>query len=439
MRILETDRDPVEEVLAALSAEPARPDMELQEAVQRIIAEVKSRGDEALLELGKKFDSPDLAELRVSEEEFEEGCASVKPELLEAIRTAKSNIEVFHRKQLQNSWLEMHEDFVYGQVVSPIEKVGFYAPGGLAPYPSTVLMTAVPGVVAGVKELVMCSPVQTDGKMHGAMLAAARECGVTEVYKVGGAQAVAAMAFGTKTVPKVDKIVGPGNPYVTEAKRQLFGWVGIDQLAGPSEILVLADASANASYVAADLLSQAEHGPDSRCVLITNSRKIADAVLKEVKVQTESAARKDYINKSLGDYGVVVIGRDLDECIDLANTFAPEHLEIAVAEPWEVLKKIKNAGAIMIGHNTPVPLCDFAAGPNHTLPTGGTARFSSALSVDDFTKKSELLSYGEKALGDIAPVVLEMAASEGFEAHANAVRIRIGDVGSRESRRKLDG
>ena len=425
MKILETDRDPVADILAALSAEPAQPDVELQATVRGIIAYVKDRGDEALIELGRKFDSPDLAEVRVSDEEFEEACASTKPELLAAIRTAKSNIEAFHRKQLQNSWIETREDSVYGQVIRPIEKVGFYAPGGLAPYPSTVLMTAVPAMVAGVEKLVMCCPAQKDGKVHPAMLAAARECGVTEVFKVGGAQAAAAMAFGTQTVPRVDKIVGPGNPYVTEAKRQLFGHVGIDQLAGPSEILVLADAGANPAYIAADLLSQAEHGPDSRCVLITNSRKIADAVLKEVKAQTETAARKDYIDKSLEDYGVVVIGRDLDECIDLANTFAPEHLEIVTAEPWEVLKKIKNAGAIMLGHNTPVPLCDFAAGPNHTLPTGGTARFSSALSVDDFVKKSGLLSYGKKALDQIAPTVLELAAAEGFEAHAKTVKIRI--------------
>ena len=425
MKIFETGRDPMDEVLAALSARAAGPDGELQTTVRDIIADVKARSDEALLELGKKFDSPDLAGLSATEDEFAAAYDSIKPELLEALRTAKSNIEQFHRKQLRNTWIDVREGFVYGQVVRPIEKVGFYAPAGRAPLPSTVLMSAVPAVLAGVKQLVMCCPVQPDGAVHAAMLVAAKECGVTEVYKVGGAQAIAAMAFGTETVMKVDKIVGPGNAYVTEAKRQVFGQVGIDQLAGPSDILVLADDSADPAFVAADLISQAEHGPDSPCVLVTDSRKIADAVLKQLNKQTESAVRKDYVQKSLGEFGVVVIGRDMDECIELANAFAPEHLEIALAEPWEALKKIKNAGTILLGHYSPVPLGDFAAGPNHTLPTGGTARFSSALSVDDFIKKSGLLCYSKDALRDIAPTVLEMAEAEGLDAHGQAVKVRI--------------
>jgi len=426
MKIFETERDPMSEVLAALSAEAAGSDPELEGTVREIIADVRRRGDEALLELGRKFDSPELADLRVAEADFEEAYHAVKLELLEAIRTAKSNIEAFHRRQLQNSWIEMGEDFVYGQIVRPIQTVGLYSPAGLAPYPSTVLMTAVPAAVAGVKRMVMCSPVQKDGRVHAAMLVAARECGVNDIFKVGGAQAIAAMAYGTGTVPRVDKIVGPGATYVAEAKRQVFGVVGIDQLAGPSEILVLADDSANPTHVAADLLSQAEHGDDSRCALVTDSRKLADAVLREVKSQTETAARADYIRRSLDSFGVVVIARDMDECIELANAFAPEHLELAVSEPWETLKKIKNAGAIMLGPMTPVPLCDFAAGPNHTLPTGGTARFSSPLGVDDFLKKSGLLSYTPEGLRRIAPTVLELAAAEGFDAHANTIRIRIG-------------
>lgn len=427
MRILETDRDPADEILSALTSEAQGPDPELQETVRRIVADVRKRGDTALLELGRKFDSPELETIRAGEDEFEAAYTAIKPELLTAIRQAKSNIEEFHRKQLQNSWMDMHEDFTYGQIVRPIEKVGFYAPGGLAPYPSTVLMTAVPGVVAGVKTLVMCCPAQKDGKASGPMLVAARECGVTDVFKIGGAQAAAAMAFGTDTVSKVDKIVGPGNQWVTEAKRQLYGYVGIDQLAGPSEILVLADDTANPVFVAADILSQAEHGPDSRCVLVTTSRRLADDVLKEVKRQTETAPRKAYINESLSKFGVVVIAKSLDECIDLANTFAPEHLEIALAEPWETARKIKNAGTVMVGHYTPVPLCDFAAGPNHTLPTSGTARFTSALSVDEFIKKSGLLSYTKKALKSIAPTVLELAQAEGFDAHANTIRVRTYD------------
>ncbi|MGC8861231.1 MAG: histidinol dehydrogenase [Armatimonadota bacterium] len=426
MKILETERDPANEVLAALKARAAAADSDLEARVREVIEDVRQRGDAALLELGRKLDSPHLAELRVSESEFEEAYRAIKPELLQAIRIARSNIEAYHRRQVRNSWVEMGADFTYGQIIRPIRTVGLYAPAGLAPYPSTVLMTAVPAAVAGVNRTILCSPAQRDGKIHPAMLAAARECGVAEVYKVGGAQAVAAMAYGTETVPRVDKIVGPGGAYVTEAKRQVFGVVGIDQLAGPSEILVLADDSANPAYVAADMLSQAEHGDDSRCALITDSRKLANAVLSEIKLQTDAAARAEYIRKSLNDLGIVVIARDMNECVDLANAFAPEHLELAVADPWAILRKIENAGAIMLGPMTPVPLCDFAAGPNHTLPTGGTARFGSPLGVDDFLKTSGLLSYTREGLERIAPTVLELASAEGFEAHANTVRIRLG-------------
>ncbi len=425
MKIFETGRDSASDIVSALTTEAQGPDPALQNTVREIITDVRERGDDALLEMGRKYDSPELQSIRVTEDEFAAAYHSIKPELLDAIRTAKGNIERFHRKQLQNSWIDMAEDFTYGQIVRPLEKVGFYAPGGLAPYPSTVLMTAVPGVVAGVGTLVMCCPAQKDGSASGPMLVAAKECGVTDIFKVGGAQAAAAMAFGTDSVPKVDKIVGPGNQYVTEAKRQLFGYVGIDQIAGPSEILVLADDSANPDYVAADILSQAEHGPHSPCAMITTSRQLADAVLREVQKQTEAALRKDYIKESLEGYGVIVIARNIDECIDLANIFAPEHLEIAMADPWEVVRKIKNAGMIMLGHYTPVPLCDFAAGPNHTLPTSGTARFSSPLGVDDFIKKSGLLAYTKGALRKIAPVVTEIADAEGFDAHANTIRIRL--------------
>ena len=427
MKILETDRDPRDVVLEALSSEAAMPDAELQRTVHGIISDVRKRGDEALLELGRKWDSPVLESIEVSEADFEEAYSSIKPELLNAIRKAKANIEAFHRKQIQKTWIDMQDDFSYGQIIRPIEKVGIYAPAVLAPLVSTVLMTAIPAAVAGVKQVIMCSPARKDGKIHGPMLVAARECGVGRVFKVGGAVAAAAMAYGTGTVPKMDKIVGPGNMYFLEAKRQLFGIVGIDQLAGPSEILVLADDSANPSFIAADILSQAEHAPDSRCVIVTTSRKLADAALREVRRQTETAERKDFIQESLSKFGVVIIARDMDECIELANLFAPEHLEIVVQEPWEVLKKIKNAGTIMIGQYTPVPLCDFAAGPNHTLPTAGTARFSSALSVDDFIKKSGLLSYSKKALKEIAPTVFELAETEGLPAHGNTVRIRIED------------
>ncbi len=425
MRILETERDPMEEIVAALTAPPGGTDPDLERIVREIIGDVRSRGDDALLELGRKFDSPELHALKATEEDFEQAYREISSELLQAIRTAKGNIEAFHRRQLPNSWMDMRDDFVYGQIIRPIEVVGFYAPAGLAPLPSSVLMSAVPGRVAGVPRLVMCAPVQKNGRIHGPMLVAARECGVMEVYHAGGAQAIAAMAFGTKTVPKVDKIAGPGSRYATEAKRQLFGYVGIDQLAGPSEILVIADDTANPAYIAADMLSQAEHAGDSRCALITTSRALADAVLRETRSQTDSAARAEYIKESLGTLGITVIARDMDECVHLANAFAPEHLELAVAEPWEVVKRVKNAGTIMLGHYTPVPICDFAAGPNHVLPTSGTARFSSALSVDDFIKKSGLLSYTRKGLEELAPTVIQLADAEGLEAHANTVKIRV--------------
>ncbi|MCE5199062.1 histidinol dehydrogenase, partial [bacterium] len=307
MKIYETERDPIGEIKAALTPAVTGPDTELAQRVAGIIADVRSRGDAVLLELGRKFDAPELEKLQASEEDFAEAYASVSPKLLEAIRAAKANIEEFHKKQVQKSWIDMHDDFSYGQIVRPLDRVGIYAPAGLAPLPSTVLMTAVPAKVAGVRQVVMCSPAQKGGKINPAMLVAARECGVDCVFAAGGAQAAAAMAYGTQSIPRVDKIVGPGNVFFTEAKRQLFGIVGIDQLAGPSEILIIADDSANPAYVAADILSQAEHAEDSRCVLLTNSRQLADAALKEVKHQTETAGRAEYIHKSLERFGVVVL------------------------------------------------------------------------------------------------------------------------------------
>jgi histidinol dehydrogenase len=426
MRILETDRDSAGQILAALKPIESEANKELENIVRDIIADVRARGDQALLEYGRKFDSPHLDHIQATEAEFDEACASIDPKLLQAIKTAKANIEAFHRNQVQKSWIDQTDEYTYGQIVRPIEKVGIYAPARLAPLPSTVLMTAVPAKVAGVKEIILCTPPREDGKVDATMLVAARECGVEKVYAVGGAPAAAAMAYGTSTVPKVDKIVGPGNAYFVEAKRQLYGYVGIDQLAGPSEILVLADDSANPVFVAADILSQAEHAEDSRCALISNSRQLADNVLREVRTQTESAARQDFIRKSLDTYGVIVITRDMEEAADLANEFAPEHLEVVTRNPWETLKKIKNAGTILLGNYTPVPLCDYAAGPNHTLPTSGTARFSSALSVDDFIKKSGLLAYSQEALHNIGSTVVEMATAEGLAAHADTIKVRTG-------------
>jgi histidinol dehydrogenase len=427
MKILEIGRDPEQEIEAAL-APPERPSTEAVEEVTReIIADVRARGDQALLELGQRFDSPNLTSIKVGEDEFEAAYEKVQPRLVGAIRRARANIEDYHRKQLHGSWIDVRDGCVLGQIIRPIERVGLYAPGGKAPYPSTVLMTAVPAKTAGVPFLIVCSPAQADGNTDPLMLVAAREAGVDAVFKVGGAQAIAAMAYGTTLVPKVDKIVGPGNPYVAEAKRQLFGIVGIDMIAGPSEIMVVADETADANYIAADLVSQAEHAEDSRCVLVTVSRSLADTVLTAVRRLRDSAARKEIISESLSASGVVIIARTLEEAAQTVNRFAPEHLELMVSDPWALLPLIKNAGAIMLGPYSPVPLGDYAAGPSHTLPTGGTARFSSPVTVDDFLKKSSLVSYSKDALREIAATVVDLAEAEGFQSHADSIRIRLSE------------
>ena len=425
MKIFEAGRDPEEEIDAAL-APPSRPAAEeVEQTVKDIIAEVRARGDQALLELGQRFDSPDLTAIQVSEYEFEAAYESVQPRIVAAVQRAKANIEEYHRKQLRRSWIDVGDGRILGQVFRPIERVGLYAPAGKAPYPSSVLMIGVPAKVAGVPFLIMCCPAQANGKIDPLMLIAAREIGVDSVFKVGGAQAIAAMAYGTPTVPKVDKVVGPGNPYVTEAKRQLFGIVGIDMMAGPSEIMIVADDTAEAHYVAADLVSQAEHAADSRCVLVTTSRSLADAALAEVRRLRTTAARKEIVNESLAANGAVILARTLEEAAEFVNRFAPEHLEIMVADPWRLLPLIKNAGAIMLGQYSPVPLGDYAAGPSHTLPTGGTARFSSPVTVDDFLKKSSIVSYSRDALRELAATVVDLAEAEGFQSHADSIRIRV--------------
>lgn len=425
MRIFEIGRDPQAEIDAALTP-PDRPSTEeVEEATRAIIADVRSRGDQALLELGQKFDSPNLSGISVSESEFEEAYEKTEPRLVAAIRRAKASIEDYHRKQLRQSWIDAKDGTLLGQIIRPIERVGIYAPGGKAPYPSTVLMTAVPARVAGTPFLVICSPAQADGNIHPLMLVAAREAGVDAVFKAGGAQAIAAMAYGTITVPKVDKVVGPGNPYVTEAKRQLFGVIGIDMMAGPSEIMIVADDSAEPHYVAADLVSQAEHAEDSRIVLVTISRTLADSVLTEVRRLRAAALRNETVTQALGENGIVVLARTLTEAAHLVNRFAPEHLELMLTDPWTMLPLIKNAGAIMLGHYSPVALGDYAAGPSHTLPTGGTARFSSPVTVDDFLKKSSIISYSRDALRGISGTVIDLAEAEGFKAHGDSVRVRV--------------
>ncbi|MEN6521016.1 MAG: histidinol dehydrogenase [Armatimonadota bacterium] len=431
MKIFEIGRDPQSEIDAAI-ASPERPAAEkIEQVTKEIIADVRSRGDQALIELGQKFDSAELSSLSVTENEFAAAYERVEPRLIAAIRRAKASIEDYHRKQLRQSWIDVRDGITLGQIIQPIERVGLYAPGGKATYPSSVLMTAVPAKVAGVPFFIMCSPAQAGGGIDPLMLIAAREAGVDEVFKVGGAQAVAAMAYGTKMVPKVDKIVGPGNPYVTEAKRQLFGIVGIDMIAGPSEIMIVADENADPHYVAADMISQAEHAGDSRSVLVTVSRKLADSVLAEIKHLKTITPRKEIVSESLAENGVIVIAGTLEESAHIVNQFAPEHLELMVSDPWAMLPLIKNAGAILLGAYSPVPLGDYAAGPSHTLPTGGTARFSSPVTIDDFLKKSSLISYSRDALREAAPTVIDLAEAEGFFAHADSIKVRVN--GKKES------
>ncbi|MBO4548961.1 MAG: histidinol dehydrogenase [Abditibacteriota bacterium] len=428
MKIINTRIQGVKAAEEYLSPKYSESAGRISDTVRGIISDVRERGDAALLELGQRFDSPLLQSVKVSDGEIEAAYGQIDAGLLEAIRQAIKNVGDFHAMQKQKSWIDVKDGVIYGQTVTPIDCVGFYAPGGLAPYPSTVIMCAVPGMIAGVRRMLMTTPAQKDtGTIHPAMLVAAAECGVRDIFKIGGAQAIAAMAFGTGTVPRADKIVGPGNAFVAEAKRQLFGYVGIDQIAGPSEILILCDDSADPEYVAADMLSQAEHAEDSRCAVVTTSERIFDRLPAVLERQTGGALREKMIRASLGSAGALILCADMDEGVRLANVFAPEHLELQTESPWDTLKGIKNAGAIMIGHHTPVPVCDFAAGPNHTLPTSGTSRFTSALSVDEYVKKSGILSFNEKGLKEVAPAALALAECEGFEAHANTIKIRTGD------------
>ncbi|TAH74753.1 MAG: histidinol dehydrogenase [Anaerolineaceae bacterium] len=395
--------------------------------VAEIIKNVRNDGDKALYLYTKKFDGVDIDEnnISVTEEEIDKAYKDVNPELLDVIKKAKKSIEDFHFKQKQNSWFDASKDgIILGQKVTPIEKVGVYVPGGKAAYPSTVLMDVIPAKVAGVSRIVMVTPPDKDGNIYPGTLVAAKEAGVTEVYKVGGAQAVAALAFGTESIPKVDKIVGPGNIYVALAKKAVYGHVSIDSIAGPSEILVLADETANPRYVAADLLSQAEHDELASSILVTTSKELAAKVAEEVDKLLETLSRKEIIKKSLENYGYLLIARDMDEAIDVTNDIASEHLEIMTKDPFMVMTKIKNAGAIFIGEYSSEPLGDYIAGPNHTLPTNGTAKFFSPLSVDDFIKKSSIISYTKEALESVHKDIETFAKSEGLTAHANSIAVR---------------
>ena len=395
--------------------------------VKEIVKNVREKGDAALLEYTARFDKVSFApgEVKVTAEEITLAYDSASPAWINAMQEAKRRIAAFHEKQKQKTWMDFEEGVHLGQMVRPLGSVGVYVPGGTAAYPSSVLMNVIPAKVAGVKKIVMVTPPGPEGSVsYPLTLVAADIAGVDEIYKVGGAQAIAALAFGTETVPRVDKIVGPGNIYVANAKREVFGHVGIDMVAGPSEVLVIADGSANPAFVAADLLSQAEHDALSAVILVTPSKALAQSVAGELSKQVRELDRREIAQASLNHYGTIVVTDNLLQAAQIANEVAPEHLELCVADPYSLLPYIHNAGAIFLGHYSPEPLGDYFAGPNHVLPTSGTARFFSPLSVDDFVKKSSLICYGKEALREAAEDIILLARREGLKAHAKAVAIR---------------
>ncbi len=400
---------------------------EYEERVGEILRDVRSRGDEALFSYTERFDhvKTDAGSIRVTDEEIEEAYSMTDPVLIEVIRKALVNIRSFHEKQKQNSWFTSTSGgTLLGQRVNPMERVGVYVPGGKAVYPSSVLMNIVPAKVAGVENIIMTTPPGRDGRINPSTLVAAREAGVDVIYKAGGAQAIAAMAYGTASIPKVDKIVGPGNIFVALAKKAVYGHVSIDSIAGPSEILVLADETANPRYVAADLLSQAEHDEMASAILITTSEELARKVEEEIEGFLQTLSRKDIIRKSLESFGYILLADTIDEGIEAVNAIASEHLEIVTRNPFEDMMKVRNAGAIFLGEYSSEPLGDYFAGPNHVLPTNGTARFFSALSVDDFLKKSSVIYYSRQALEEIHEDIEKFAASEQLTAHANSIAVR---------------
>lgn len=398
---------------------------EVEDIVADIINDVRANGDQALLDYCKKFDHADLDSLEASQEEIDDAYNSIDPEFIQTLKMARDNIEAFHRQQVRKNFvINDKEGIVLGQKVTPIEKVGLYVPGGTASYASSVLMNAVPAKIAGVKEIVMTTPPNPDGSLPQAILAAAKVAGVTRIIKSGGAQVVAALAYGTETVPKVDKIVGPGNIFVATAKRRVYGIVDIDMIAGPSEILVIADGSCNPSYVAADLLSQAEHDKLATAVLITDSKVLAEKVQQELEVQIPQLLRSEIARASIDQNGKIIVADSIQQAVEISNRIAPEHLEICVDDPFAVLNSIQNAGSIFLGKNVPEALGDYFAGPNHTLPTSGTARFSSPLSVDDFVKKSSFIYYTKDALSQVQERVVDFATREGLTGHAKSVSIR---------------
>lgn len=430
MRIQHLSRDARQNILEDLLKRSPNQYPEYEKAVAEILEHVRKERDKALFEYTERFDKAqiDAETIRVTEEEIDEAYRLVPPELLEIIRKALHNIEDYHKKQKQYSWFDSKPDgTILGQKVTPLWRVGVYVPGGKAAYPSSVLMNIVPAKVAGVEEIIMVTPPGRDGKVTPNTLVAAKEAGATAIYKVGGAQAIGALAYGTESIPKVDKIVGPGNIYVALAKKAVYGHVSIDAVAGPSEILVIADETANPRYVAADLLSQAEHDELASAILVTTSETLAQAVSEQTDAFIEELSRGEIIRKSLDHYGYILVADTMDEAIEIANEIASEHLEIQTANPYDVMTKIRNAGAIFIGEYSSEPLGDYFAGPNHVLPTNGTAKFFSPLSVDDFIKKSSIISYSREALEPIYKDIVQFATSEQLTAHANSIQVRFED------------
>lgn len=435
MRTVRLTKESTKDILENLLKRSPNNYGKFEAAVADILANVKEKGDEALFSYTKEFDKVEVTPetIRVTEEEIEEAYKAVDASLLEVIRKALVNIRSYHEKQRQNSWFTSTENgTMLGQKVTPLNRVGVYVPGGKAVYPSSVLMNIVPAKVAGVPHIVMTTPPGKDGKVNPSTLVAAKEAGADEIYKVGGAQAIGALAYGTASIPKVDKIVGPGNIFVALAKKAVYGHVSIDSIAGPSEILVLADETANAHYVAADLLSQAEHDEMASALLITTSTELAQNVEKEIEGYLKVLSRKEIIEKSLENFGYILIAEDMDEAIEAANEIASEHMEIVTKNAFEVMLKVRNAGAIFIGEYSSEPLGDYFAGPNHVLPTNGTAKFFSALSVDDFIKKSSIVYYSRTALQEIHKDIIQFASSEQLTAHANSIAVRFEEEDKKE-------
>ena len=428
MKVFSSTEYDIEQLIKMLRKRSSDEQTDVTEAVREILTEVRVKGDEAVSYYTEKFDRAKLANFEIGKDVIKQAYDSLSIGMTSTIEKAAENIRKFHQMQSENSWFESSEEgALHGQKITPLERVGVYVPGGTAPLPSSVLMNVIPAKVAGVKEIIMCTPPYNGGYPDPVILACAYIAGVDRVFSIGGAQAIAAMAYGTQTIPKVDKVTGPGNIFVATAKKMVYGVCDIDMIAGPSEILIIADKTARPEYVAADLLSQAEHDVLASSILISDSNGLIEDVISQIDKQKQKLPRKDFIDKSLKNYGAAILVSSLKEAVELSNMIAPEHLELIVQEPFSLLGNVKNAGAIFLGEYSPEPLGDYMAGPNHILPTNGTARFFSPLSVNDFTKKSSIISYSKDALRGLSKDLVRFAQTEGLDAHANSIKIRFED------------